>query len=110
MDLATEEVEGEMAGGASDSAAALLYEDDTGPDVYVSMETDLADAQLLPMPSRVPPPPVRSCERRQCKFHAAEGVYEHRLLGSGQRAATSLAGTVERFEFQPTGRVARECA
>ena len=38
-----------------------------------------------------------SCERRRCRFHAAEGVHEHRLLDSGQQAATSLAGAVERF-------------
>ena len=108
MDVAAEEMEEEMECGPSDSTVALLFEDDVGSDIYVGMDTDPTNAPLLPMPTAVPPPPLGSCERRHYRFHVAEGVHEHCLSGSGQRVATSLAGALERFEFQPPGRVARE--
>ena len=106
--MAAEEFVEEMEYRPSDSAVALLFKDDPGPGVYVGMDTDPANAPLQPMPTAVPPPPVGSCERRHCRFHAAEGVHEHRLSNSGQQAATSLAGAMERFELQPPWRVARE--
>ena len=110
MVVVGEEVEEEMECGPSDSALALLFEDNPGPDVYVRMDTDPANAPLLPMPTALPPPPLGSCERRHCRFHAAEGVHEHRLSDHGQRPATSLAGDMERFELQLPGRVAWEVA
>ena len=87
---------------------ALPHEDDVGPDVYVGTDADLANAPLLPIPTAVPPPPLGSCERQHYKFHAAEGVHEHRLSAHGQQDAASLAGAMERFELQPPGKVARE--
>ena len=72
------------------------------------MDTDLANAPLLSMPTAMLPPPRGSCEQWHCKFHATDGVHEHRLSSSGQRAATSLACAPERFQFQPPGRIARE--
>ena len=87
-EMATEE--GEY--GPSDSAVELLLEDD----VYVGMDTYLANVPLLPMPTVVPPPPLGSCERRNCTFHAAEGVYQKssRTVGSGNGGTGRCAGEV----------------
>ena len=61
-DEAEEEQEAENKGdeeayGPGESALALMYEDDAGPDVYAGMDVDPANAPLLPMPTAVPPPP-----------------------------------------------------
>ena len=85
---------------------SLLYEEDSGPDVYVRMDTVLASAPLLPMPTVVPPPIVGSCERRRGTFHAAQVVNEHRVSHRGQQQALELAVALERFELQPLGSVA----
>ena len=87
-EMATEE--GEY--GPSDSAVELLF----GDDVYVGMDTYLANVPLLPMPTVVPPPPLGSCERRNCTFHAAEGVYQKssRTVGSGNGGTGRCAGEV----------------
>ena len=87
---------------------ALLFEDDPGPDVYVAMDMDPANAPLPPMPTAVPPLALADCEQRHCKFHVAEGVHEHRLSDRGLRHAAELAGMVERFELRPQGSVATE--
>ena len=108
MDVGVEDVGEEVEYGPGDSVVALMYEDNTGPDVYVGMDTDPANARLLPMPTAVPPPPVWSCERRKCRFHAAEDVHQHCLSSDGRQAATLLEGTLERYVFQPPGRVVRE--
>ena len=71
--------------GPSNSAVALLFEDDAGPDAYVGMDVDPSNVPLLPLPTTVPPPPLRGCEQRHCMFHAAEGVHEHRLSDHGLR-------------------------
>ena len=63
-DVDVEDVEEEAEYGPGDSTPALMYEDDTGPDVYIGMDTDPANAPLLPMPTAVPPPPLGSCEQR----------------------------------------------
>ena len=106
-----QEAEGEgdeEAYGPGESALALMYEDDAGPDVYAGMDVDPANAPLRPMPTAVPPPPLGSCERRQCRFHAAEGAHRHRLMGTGQREAGMLASALERYELRRPGQVARE--
>ena len=72
------------------------------------MDVDPANAPLRPMPTAVPPPPLRSCEQRHCKYHAAEGAHRHRLMGTGQREAGMLASALERYELQHPGQVARE--
>ena len=95
--MAAEEEEGESECGPSYQAVALLYEDATGRDVYFGIDTDPVNVPLLPIRRAVLPPHVGSCQRRHGKFHAAEGVHEPRLSGSGQKAATSLAGALERF-------------
>ena len=100
----------EEAYGPGESALALMYEDDAGPDVYAGMDVDPANAPLRPMPTAVPPPPLGSCERRHCRYHAAEGAHRHRLMGTGQREAGMLASTLERYELQRPGQVAREVA
>ena len=108
-----QEAEGEgdeEAYGPGESALPLMYEDDAGPDVYTGMDVDPANAPLRPMPTAVPPPPMGSCERRQCRYHAAEGAHRHRLMGTGQREAGMLAGALERYELQRPGQVAREVA
>ena len=87
-----------------------MYEDDAGPDVYAGMDVDPANAPLRPMPTAVPPPPLGSCERRKCRYHAAEGAHRHRLTGTGQREARMLASALERYELQRPGQVAREVA
>ena len=46
----------EEAYGPGESALALMYEDDAGPDVYAGMDVDPANAPSLPMPTAVPPP------------------------------------------------------
>ena len=103
------EAEGdEEAYRPGESALALMYEDDAGPDVYAGMDVDLANAPLLPMPTAVPPPPLGSCEQRHCRFHAAEGAHRHRLPGTGQREAGMLASALERYELQRPRQVARE--
>ena len=103
-DEAEEEQEAENKGdeeayGPGESALALMYEDDAGPDVYAGMAVDPANAPLLPMPTAVPPPPLGSCEQRHCRFHAAEGAHRHRLTGTGRREAGMLASALERYEF-----------
>ena len=108
-----QEAEGEgdeEAYGPGESALALMYEDDAGPDVYAGMDVDPAAAPLQPMPTAVPPPPMGSCERRQCRYHAAEGAHRHRLMGTGHREAGMLASALERYELQRPGQVAREVA
>ena len=85
--------------GPSDSAVVLLFKDDSGPDVHVGMDTDPANAPLLPMLTAVPPPPQGSCERGHCRFHAAEGVHEHHLSDREQRQAAELARALERFQL-----------
>ena len=106
-----EECEGdEEAYGPGESALALMFEDDAGPDVYAGMDEDPAKEPLRPMPSVVPPPPLGSCERRHCRYHAAEGAHRHRLTGTGQREAGMLADALERYELQRPGQVAREMA
>ena len=112
-DKAEEEQEAENEGdeeayGPGESALALMYEDDAGPDVYAGMDVDPANAPVLPMPSAVPPPPLGSCEQRHCRFHAAEDAHRHRLTGTGRREAGMLASTLERYEFQRPRQVARE--
>ena len=97
-----------MEYGPGDSVLALMYEDDTGHDVHVGMDTDPANALMLPMPTAVPPSPLWGRERRSCRFHAAEDVYHHRLSSSWRREATLLVGALERYEFQSPRRVARE--
>ena len=87
-----------------------MYEDDTGPDVSSGMDVDPADAPLRPMPTAVPPPPLGSCERRHCRYHVAEGVHRHHLMGTGQREAGMLASALERYELERPGQVAREVA
>ena len=57
MGVPTEEVEGEMECRTSDSVVALLFEDDLGPNIYVGMDTDPANAPLLPVPTAVTPFP-----------------------------------------------------
>ena len=94
--------------GPGESALALVYEDDAGPDVYAGMDGDPANAPLLPMPTAVPPPPLGSCEERHCRFHASEGAHRHRLTGTGRREAGMLAGALERYKFHRPGQVARE--
>ena len=100
----------EEAYGPGESALALMYEDDAGPDVYAGMDLDLANAPLRPMPTAVPPPPLGSCERRHCRYHAAEGAHRHRLMVAGQREAGMLARTLERYELQRPGQVAGDVA
>ena len=100
----------EEAYGPGESALALMYEDDAGPDVYAGMDVDPANAPLRPMPTAVPPPPLGSYERRHCRYHAAEGAHRHRLMGTGQREAGMLASALERYELQRPGQVAREVA
>ena len=100
----------EEAYGPGESALALMYEDDAGPDVYAGLDVDLANAPLLPMPTAVPPPPPGSCEQRHCRFHAAAGAHRHRLTDMGRREAGMLAGALERYEFQRPGQVAQEKA
>ena len=112
-DEAEEEQEAENKGdeeayGPGESALALMYDDDAGPDVYAGMDVDPANAPLLPMPTAVPPPPLKSCEQRHCKYHAAEGAHRHRLMGTGQRQAGMLASALERYELQRPWQVARE--
>ena len=51
------EVEDEEAYGPGESALALMYEEDAGPEVYAGMDVDPANAPLRPMPTAVPPPP-----------------------------------------------------
>ena len=72
------------------------------------MDMDPANAPLLPMPTAVAPPPLVTYERRHCGLREAEGVHEHRLSDSGQRAVTLMAGTMERLELQLPGCVAWE--
>ena len=84
-----------------------MYEDNAGPDVYAGMDVDPDKAPLRPMPTAVPPPPLGSCERRHCRYHAAEGAHRHRLVGTGQREAGLLASALERYELQRPGQVAR---
>ena len=106
-----QEAEGEgdeEAYGPGESALALMYEDDAGPDVYAGMDEDPANAPLRPMPTAVPPPPLGSCERRQCRYHADEGAHRHRLMGTGQPEAGTLASALERYELQRPGQVAQE--
>ena len=101
-----QEAEGEgdeEAYGPGESALALMYEDDAGPDVYAGMDEDPANAPVRPMPTAVPPPPLGSCERRHCRYHAAEGAHRHRLMGTGQREAGMLASALERYELRPPG-------
>ena len=100
----------EEAYGPGESALALMYGDDARTDVYAGMDADPANAPLRPMPTAVPPPPLGSCERRQCRYHAAEAAHRHRLIGTGQREAGMLAGALERYELQRPGQVAREVA
>ena len=102
-DVAVEDVEEEEEYGPGESALARMYED-AEPDVYVGMDPDPANAPLLPMPTAVPPPPLRSCEQWHCRFDAAEDVHQHHLRDEGRREATPL----ERYKFQPPGQVARE--
>ena len=97
-----------MECGPNDWTVALLYHDNIGPHVYVGMDTEPANAPLLPMPTAVRSPPLGSCERRHCRIHAAEGIHEHRISGSGQHAATPPAGALERFALQPPAKVAPE--
>ena len=111
-DKAEEEQEAENKGdqeayGPSESALALMYEDDAGPDVYAGMDVDPANAPLLPVPIAVPPPPLGSFDQRQCRFHAAAGAHRHRLTDTVRRAAGMLASALERYEFQRPGQVAR---
>ena len=116
---AGEEAEGEQeaegegdeeAYGPGESALALMYDDDAGPDVYAGMDEDPANAPLQPMPTAVPPPPLGSCERWHFRYHAAEGAHRHRLMGTGQREAGMLASALERYKLQRPGQVAREMA
>ena len=96
--------------GPGESALALMYEDDAGPDVYGGMDVDPANAPLRPMPTAVPPPPLGSYEQQHCRYHAAEGAHRHGLMGTGQRGAGMLASALERYELQRPGQVAREMA
>ena len=108
-----QEAEGEgdeEAYGPGESALALMFQDDAGPDVYAGMDEEPANEPLRPMPTAVPPPPLGSCERRHCRYHAAEGAHRHRLMGTGQRQAGMLASALERYELQRPGQVAREMA
>ena len=105
-----EDEEDEEAYRPGESAPALMYEDDAGPDVYAGKDVDPANAPLRPMPTAVPPPPLGSCEQRHCRYHAAEGAHRHRLMGTGQREAGMLASALERYELQRPGQVAREMA
>ena len=108
-----QEAEGEgdeEAYGPGESALALMFEDDAGPDVYAGMDEDPANEPLRPMPTAVPPPPLGSCERRHCRYHAAEGAHRHRLMGTGQREAGMPASALERYELQRPVQVAREMA
>ena len=96
--------------GPGESALDLMYEHDARPDVYAGMDVDPANAPLRPMPTAVTPPPLGSCERRHCRYHAAEGADRHRLMGTGQREAAMLVSALERYELQRQGQVAREVA
>ena len=104
-----QEAEGEgdeEAYGPGESALALMYEEDAGPDVYAGMDEDPTNAPLRPMLTAVPPHPLGSCERRHCRYHAAEGAHRHRLIGTGQREAGMLASALEGYELQRPGQVA----
>ena len=84
--MAVEDAEEEVEYGLGESALALVYKDDAEPDVYIGMDVELANAPLMPMPTAVPPPPLRSCEQRHCRFHAAEDVHQHRRAARGGAA------------------------
>ena len=103
-----ESVGDKEAYGPGESALALMYEDDAGPDVYAGMDVDPANAPLLPMPTAVPPPPLGSCEQRHCRLHAAEGAHRHRLTGTGRREAGLMEGALERYKYQHPAKVAHE--
>ena len=60
------------------------------------------------VPTAVPPLALRRCEQRHYKFHASEDVHQHRHSSDEQREATLLVSALERYEFRPPGRVARE--
>ena len=87
---------------------ALMYEDDAEPDICIGMDVDAAETPLLPMPTAVPPPPLRSCEQWLCRFHAAGDVHQDRLTSEGRREAMLLVGALERYQLQAPGRVARD--
>ena len=90
-----ESVGDEEAYGPGESALALMYEDNAGPDVFAGMDADPANAPL-------PPPPLGSCEQRYCRSH------RHRLTGTGRREVGMPEGALERYEFQHPGKVAQE--
>ena len=87
---------------------ALMYEVNAGPSVYADMDVDPANTPLLPVPTAVPPPPVGSCERRHCRFHAAAGAHRHSFTGTWKQQAGMLEGALECYEFQHPGHVAQE--
>ena len=97
--VAMEDVQEKVEYGPGELALAVMYEDDAEPDVYVGMDVDQAHVPLLPMTTAVPPPPLRSCEQRHCRFHAAEDIHQHRLMSDGRREATLLVGAMGRYEF-----------
>ena len=99
-----EDEEDEEAYGPGESALALMYEDDAGPDVYAGMDVDPANAPLRPMPTAVLPPPLGSCEQRHCRYHAAEGAHRHRLIGTGQREAGMLGAPWSATSSSAQGR------
>ena len=68
-----ESMQDEEAYGPGESALAIMYEDDAGPDVYTGMVVDPANAPLLPMPTAVPPPPLGSCEQRPAAGDGGDG-------------------------------------
>ena len=108
QDMAVDNVEEEEEYGPGESVLALMYKDNAEPDVCAGMDVDPANAQLLLMPTAVAPPPLGSCEQRHCRFHAADEVHQHRLMGEGRREAVLLVCALERYECQPPGRVAWE--
>ena len=101
--MAAEEEEGETGCGPSDSTVVGLYEDESGPDVYVGMDTDLQTRRCCPCPPqccRLPWGVVKGGTAGSMRPRVSTSTASR---DSGQQAATSLAGALERFELQPPG-------
>ena len=82
QDVAVENVEEEEEYGPGESTLALMYEDDAEPDVYVGMDLDPANAPVLPMPTKVPPPRRTAQRVGRPESGTTAGPPPHPSLGS----------------------------
>ena len=96
----------------TDGAVALLFKDDAEADVYIGIDTDPANAPLLPMPTKVAPPPwgVVSSGTVGSQRPKVSTSIALRIVGSDKRCSWQVRWRGSSFNHQESSPGEPRCA